>query len=105
MDTAPRDIHALRLRHDAAWLEAELEWLWVGALLGECREHGALWRPRSSATCAFRVEPARNWTLTLRVTNLLDAAYADRADFAFGDYRYFPGRGRAYFVELGWRKD
>ena len=51
------------------------------------------------------VEPARNWLLSLRVTNLADAAYADRADFAFGDYRYFPGRGRAYFVELGWRKD
>jgi hypothetical protein len=42
---------------------------------------------------------------TLRVTNLLDTAYADRADFAFGDYRYFPGRGRAYFLELGWWKN
>ncbi len=49
--------------------------------------------------------PARGWSVALRVTNLLDTAYADRADFAFGDYRYFPGRGRAYFVELGWRKD
>ena len=33
------------------------------------------------------------------------AELLNRADFAFGDYRYFPGRGRAYFVELGWRKD
>ena len=41
----------------------------------------------------------------LRMTNLLDAAYANRADFAFGSDRYFPGRGRAVFVELAWRKD
>jgi iron complex outermembrane receptor protein len=50
-------------------------------------------------------EPARDWLLSLRITNLADGAYADRADFAFGDFRYFPGRGRAYFAELGWRKD
>ena len=43
--------------------------------------------------------------MALRVTNLLDKAYADRADFAFGDHRYFPGRGRAYFFELDWRED
>jgi len=45
------------------------------------------------------------WTIAMRVTNLLDAEYADRADFAFGNYRYFPGRGRAAFVELAWRED
>ena len=48
---------------------------------------------------------AKQWTIALRLTNLRDAAYADRADFAFGSDRYFPGRGRAVFVELGWRKD
>jgi len=34
-----------------------------------------------------------------RVNNLTDRAYADRADYAFGNYRYFPGRGRTLFVE------
>jgi hypothetical protein len=41
----------------------------------------------------------------LRLTNLFDVAYADRADFAFGSERYFPGRDRAIFIELGWRED
>jgi hypothetical protein len=40
-----------------------------------------------------------------RIMNLADTAYADRADYAFGNYRYFPGRGRTAFIELGWRLD
>jgi len=43
------------------------------------------------------------WRLGLRVRNLLDRRYAERADFAFGNYRYFPGAGRSAFVTLGWR--
>jgi len=39
-------------------------------------------------------------SLTARLNNLLDALVADRADYAFGDYRYLPGRGRELFLEL-----
>ncbi len=39
--------------------------------------------------------------LALRVTNLLDEYYAERADFAFGNYRYVPGAERRFFLE--WR--
>jgi hypothetical protein len=35
-----------------------------------------------------------------RLDNVTDTRYADRADYAFGDCRYFPGRGRELFVEL-----
>jgi len=41
-----------------------------------------------------------NWVMVLRVNNLADRAYADRADFAAGEYRYLPGRGREAFVEI-----
>jgi hypothetical protein len=34
------------------------------------------------------------------VNNLADRDYADRADYAFGNYRYFPGRGRSAFIEV-----
>ena len=40
------------------------------------------------------------WQATLRVSNLLDEEYAERADFAFGNFRYVPGRDRAVFAEL-----
>lgn len=41
-----------------------------------------------------------DFRLSFRLNNALDEHYADRADFAFGNYRYFPGRGRELFVEL-----
>lgn len=37
-------------------------------------------------------------TLHARVINLLDKDYAERADFAFGSYRYFVGEPRSLFV-------
>jgi len=104
MDTAPRDIHALRLRYGRSRLEAELEWTWVGAYWANAA-NTARYGGHDVGNLRLAVTPARNWTATARVTNLLDVAYADRADFAFGDYRYFPGRGRAYFLEIGWQKD
>jgi outer membrane receptor protein involved in Fe transport len=36
----------------------------------------------------------------LRLYNVTDKAFADRADFAMGDYRYLPGRERELFFEL-----
>ena len=46
-----------------------------------------------------------SWSLVARVTNLADVSYADRADFAFGNYRYFPGRGRQLFLQVHYARD
>jgi outer membrane receptor protein involved in Fe transport len=43
----------------------------------------------------------RRWLVTLRINNLANTHYAERADFAFGNYRYFPGRDRSVFLEVG----
>lgn len=42
------------------------------------------------------------WQIGVRLRNLLDRRYAERADYAFGNYRYFPGAGRSVFVSLSW---
>lgn len=105
IDTAPRNVQALRI----GWtptpaIDAELEVLDVGrywldaANLHEYAGHTLL-NLRASWT------PAPAWRLSLRAINLADTAYADRADYAFGNYRYFPGRGRAAFVEVAYRHD
>ena len=39
-------------------------------------------------------------TIFARMDNLFDKRYANRADFAFGSERYFPGRPRTLFVGL-----
>ena len=48
--------------------------------------------------------PREDLRTSLRVDNLFDTAYADRADYAFGNYRYFPGRDRTLFAELSWQR-
>ncbi|MCX4187965.1 TonB-dependent receptor, partial [Methylophaga sp. OBS4] len=37
-------------------------------------------------------------TLHGQIKNILDEEYADRADFAFGEHRFFPGRERTYQI-------
>ncbi|HUG03666.1 MAG TPA: TonB-dependent receptor [Steroidobacteraceae bacterium] len=104
IDTAPRHIHAVRLRHDAERTSAELEWLHVGSYWTNAA-NTARYGGHDLANLRMSFRPGTRWSLAVRITNLLDAAYADRADFAFGNHRYFPGRGRAYFLALDWRED
>lgn len=42
------------------------------------------------------------WQWRLHGENILDTRYADRADFAQGEYRYFPGQRRLMLLELSW---
>jgi outer membrane receptor protein involved in Fe transport len=108
IDTAPRHLNAMRLRHDAGRLAAELEWQHVGDYwtnaANTARYPG---HDLANLRITWQLHPA--WLLGLRVMNLLDTAYADRADFVtvggLGVHRYFPGRGRAAFVELAWQED
>ena len=44
-----------------------------------------------------------NWRLGLKLRNLADSRYAERADFAFGNHRYFPGAGRQVFLDISWQ--
>jgi len=102
IDTAPRQLHAWHLRRDAGNLAAELEWLHVGEYWTNAA-NTTRYAGHELANLRLSWQPTPAWTLAMRVTNLLDTAYADRADFAFGSHRYFPGRPRAFYIELGWR--
>lgn len=42
------------------------------------------------------------WRISMRLINAFDLAYADRADFAFGSYRYFPGYPRQLFIGIAY---
>lgn len=104
VDTAPRQLHALRLRRGSERFVAELEWLWVGAYWTNAA-NTVRYPGHDVANLRLSWRPAPGWSLAARVTNLLDVEYADRADFAFGSDRYFPGRPLAFFLEAGWRTD
>ena len=105
IDTAPRQLAALRLNYapSAIW-RTEIEVQHVGAYFADAANVA---RYEGHTLLGLRVAGAlsAHWHVSLRVRNLTDRRYADRADFAQGEYRYFPGRDRSAFIELEWRND
>ncbi len=102
VDTAPRQLHVLRLGYAGEALRGELEWLVVGDYWTNAANTNR-YPGHEVANLRLHWQQVGPFRLSLRVTNLFDRAYADRADFAFGNARYFPGRGRAAFLEIGWQ--
>jgi iron complex outermembrane recepter protein len=100
IDTAPRHINTARLNWSfLPAAAAELEWVSVGRYFvdaANANEYGG--HDLLNLRVSWRA--TENWRTILRLNNLTDRAYADRADFAFGNYRYFPGRGRTLFLEV-----
>ena len=102
-DSAPRRLSSTRLSWEGSrGLRAELEWVSVGAYWlnaantarypGHDLLHLRVFRPLTDTL-----------HVALRLHNVTDTGFAERADFAFGEYRYFPGQDRSLFVEFGWR--
>jgi outer membrane receptor protein involved in Fe transport len=105
LDTAPRNVHSLRIGWTpASTIEAELEVLDVGRYwLDAANAHSYAGHTLLNLRTSWSPAPA--WQVSLRAINLADTSYADRADYAFGNYRYFPGRGRSAFLEVSYRHD
>ena len=51
-------------------------------------------------TLGGHVDISDSLKLSLRLDNVFNTLYADRADFAFGNERFFPGRPRTLFAGL-----
>lgn len=104
VDTAPRELHTARLDwQPTERVSAEAEWLMVGDYwLDAANAHR--YSGHDLVNLRGRYDFAPGWSFATRVNNVFDRDYADRADFAFGNFRYFPGRDRTLFVELSWQR-
>ncbi|MEJ2130024.1 MAG: TonB-dependent receptor, partial [Woeseiaceae bacterium] len=88
IDTAPRWLGSTTLRFDpTAMVSFGVQLNGVGAYY---LEPGNRFRYDGHiiANARASLRAGDNWMVILRVNNLADEAYADRADFAAGDYRY-----------------
>jgi outer membrane receptor protein involved in Fe transport len=105
IDTAPRELLRAALEYSPLpAVAAEAEWQVVGDyFLDAANAHR--YPGHELLNLRARWEFLPGWTAALRLNNALDRAYADRADFAFGSYRYFPGRPRSVFAEITWQLD
>ena len=100
VDTAPDTLLNLRLtmRPHTRFM-TEIEWRHVGSYFtdpGNTQSYDGhdLFVLRSS------FDVTDNFRIFGRVDNLFDINYADRADFAFGNERFFPGRPQTLFFGL-----
>ena len=103
IDTAPRHLGSARLGWEfSADGVAELEWIYLGShYLEPDNEHK--YDGHQLVNLRVASDFGQRWRATLRVTNLLDEDYAERADFGFGSYRYFVGQPLGAYVEVSYR--
>lgn len=100
VDTAPRWQGSAELRYQgSARIDAALQWVSLGEHYLDA-ENQHTYPGHDIANLRINYAVTDRWSMTFRLNNITDIAYADRADFAFGDYRYFPGRGRELYVAL-----
>ena len=103
MDTAPRTMASVRLRWTPRErVTAELEWQHMGRYFLEPTESFD-YEGHELLHLRLNQQLTPHFSWSARVTNLTDEQYADRADYAFGDYRYFIGEPRSLFVDIGWQ--
>jgi len=104
MDTAPSWLGGLRLDwRSGPGRMVEAEWVYQGDYyLDAANLHRYPGHSLFNLRTRWQIGSGSH-SLALTLTNLLDTRYADRADFAFGNYRYFPGAGRQFRLEWQYR--
>ncbi len=100
VDTAPNTLAHMRATvTPSEGVQMEIEWRHVGSYFTN-PGNTAKYPGHDIFVLRGRYEVSDAITLFGRIDNLFDTRYADRADFAFGNERYFPGRPRTLFFGL-----
>ncbi|MBA6412520.1 TonB-dependent receptor [Parahaliea sp. F7430] len=101
IDTAPRLFGSARLGWRSAQSQAELEWVYMDEYYLEPTNRfkydgHQLLNLRASTSLS------KGLSASVRLTNLLNEKYAERADVGFGEYRYFVGQRRGVYLQLNY---
>ena len=99
IDTAPRWEGSAQLLYQPSQnRSAELEWTYLGKYFLDPQNTHAY---AGHAVLNLRGQQTYgSWEFAAQLTNLTDRRIADRADYAFGSYRYFVGEGRGIALEI-----
>ena len=101
IDTSPEWVSNLRL----TWvpsnnLSTEVEWVYIGEYFADAG-NTALYDGHALLNLRLNHKVSDTFQISARIRNLADVRYAERADFAFGRYRYFPGESRSFSIQAG----
>ncbi|TDF35146.1 TonB-dependent receptor [Alteromonadaceae bacterium M269] len=100
IDTAPRRITNFRLGWQATEdIRTELEWINLASYYLN-PENTAEYDGHNLVNLRTHWQTSERIQLSARITNLTDTDYAERADFGFGNFRYFVGEPRSLYVSV-----
>jgi outer membrane receptor protein involved in Fe transport len=105
IDTAPQVLGSARLGYEQQLGIAELEWVYQDEYFLDAA-NTAIYEGHDLLNLRLIYKPSQIWAIALRINNLTNVRYADRADLLSSvdppSYRYFPGHDREVSVELTW---
>lgn len=104
VDTAPKHFGSTQLRWSPnANVSLQAEWQHMGAYFTD-PENQHRYPGHDLLHLRGQLRLDEDWAVSMRVNNLLNTRYAERADFtSFTGDRYFPGQPRSAFISLEWR--
>jgi outer membrane receptor protein involved in Fe transport len=104
IDTAPRRMSSVRINWQASTnTSAELEWLAMGKYYTDI-DNQRSYAGHDLYNLRVRQQLTADISVGLRINNLSDIDYAERADYSgFVGDRYFVGEPRSYFADLSIR--
>lgn len=104
IDTAPKTIGSavLQWQANARW-QSEMEWVHMGDYYTN-PQNTAEYEGHDLVNVRIRYQYSPSLDLSLRIQNLLNTDYAERADFAFGNERYFVGQPTSVYLGLTYRR-
>jgi iron complex outermembrane receptor protein len=101
IDTSPKLISSAQLGWTIDYQQyLELEWIHIGKYYTDEANQNE-YPGHDLANLRYNLNINANWNASARVTNLFDIDYAERADFGFGNERYFVGEPLSLYVTLG----
>jgi outer membrane receptor protein involved in Fe transport len=105
IDTAPPWLGGLQISWQTnEYLNLEAEWIYQGAYYIDAANEHSYEGHQLVNLSAWVGFAETGHSLAIRLNNIFDSRYAARADYAFGNYRYFPGAGRTLSVEWRFRR-
>jgi iron complex outermembrane receptor protein len=99
IDTAPKIIASARLAYRQDHIRSELEVVYMDEYATE-PTNGNIYEGHTLINLRSEYVLNQQWTASARLMNVADTDYAERADFGFGNERYFVGEPRALFLGL-----
>ncbi len=101
IDTAPKVSSNARLAWQISPAQnLELEWIHLGPYYTD-EANLQKYSGHDLVNLRYARKMEDNWNLSVRITNVLDTDYAERADYGFGNERYFVGEPASVYVTLG----